>query len=435
MYSKKSFSIIELLTVILIILLLISLLIPIFVNLKMNARSAICMNNQRQIGILLNSYQSDNEMRLPNDSAGGAYDQPVGDIPAPSVGNNNLYTGWQGHLLPYFDINLPDKYTRRAAVTKAGCTRTMATLGQATPNPPPADVFKDGWIVVDDALQVGGYQDLRVFICPEIHVNTFDIAVSNIYNGLRIPRIGHLVKGNAFPDKKGSSYGLAGGVPTTYLANSLFFGEGDGDSIRLDQIGGVSRKAMLIEGGLVDDYAGEANGWDGTVYYSVIGNSNTDGGHLTSSGLAKTNPEFHKISYVHDNYGSFWIMGSSPTLFPNKYMSLEAKSDLAFKFNNHFSGKAWMIAGSSTTSGAKPLSYSIISKVYPGDKGEYFKEFFVLNPPGVDLNPFVAFIDDPNEFSYLTGEMNVLFGDGSVLKKDQAWLCNNRKQIGLQSVD
>lgn len=42
---------------------------------------------------------------------------------------------------------------------------------------------------------------------------------------------------------------------------------------------------------------------------------------------------------------------------------------------------------------------------------------------------FQAFIDEPNDFNYLVGNMNVLFGDGSVLSKDQAWLCNNRDKI------
>jgi type II secretory pathway pseudopilin PulG len=433
--KRKKFSIIEMLTVVLIILLLISLMIPIFLNLKMKARTAICAGNLRQIGILLTSYQSDYGMYLPNDNANGAYGEAFGDIPAPAIGNNNLYTGWQGHLLPYFDVNLPDKYTRIATFTKVGTTRFESAQFGGLPNSAPDDVLKNGWVVVDDAIKVGGYQDLKAFICPEIHQNTFDIAVSNAYNGLRVPRIGQLVKGNAFPDKKGFTYGMAGGVPTTYLANSVFFGEGDGNSMRIDQIGNVSRKALIIEGGLVDDYVADANGWDGTVYYKSVGSYNTDGGHLTSSNLIKNKPEFHKLSFVHDGYDTFWIMGSSPNLFPSKHMSLENKSELAIKFNNYFAGKAWMIAGSSTTSGAKPLSYTIVSTVYPGDDREYFKEFFIANPPGVELNLFEAYIDDPNEFSYLTGDMNVLFGDGAVLKKEQAWLCNNRKEISLQTAD
>ena len=428
-FFKKHFSIVELLTVVMIILVLFSLLVPIFVNLKMNARTATCSNNLRQIGVLITSYQTDHNGYLPNDNKE--------DIPPTTVGNNNLYDGWQGHLLSYMDVNLPEKFTRYAMVTKVGTTRYLHSQLGGEPNQPPSDILAKGWIVVDDAWRKGGYQDLKTFICPEVQQNTIDIAAAIKFNNVRVPRILELVNGgvtssSAFRDAKGYDYGMRGGVPSTYLANTTFFGEGTNNSLRMDQINNVSQKAFMLEGGICDTFGTDSNGSIGGVYYSVVGGYNTDGGDVSGDNLGKLKPQFHKLNYVHDNYNTFWIMSSQdPTPFPATGMSLSAKYELAIKFNNHFAGKAWMFAGSSTTSGARPLSYSIVSFVDPGQNGEYFKSFFEANPPGKDLNPFVAFTDDPNEFHYLTGNMNVLFADGSVSRKDQAWLCNNRKQFGL----
>ena len=61
------FSIIELLTVVLIILLLISLTFPIFISLKKNAKSSICKNQLRQIGVLFTSNISDDDGYLPKE--------------------------------------------------------------------------------------------------------------------------------------------------------------------------------------------------------------------------------------------------------------------------------------------------------------------------------------------------------------------------------
>lgn len=435
--KKLNFSILELMVVVLIILLLISLIIPTFTDLKSNARATLCIGNMRQIGVLMTSYQTDHNGFLPNDNAAGAYNQTVGDIPAPAVGNNNLYTNWNGHLLPYMDVNLPDKYTRIAMVTKVGTTRYAAAQLGGPANDDPPDVLKNGWVVVDDAWRKGGYQDLKIFICSETQINTIDIAAAIKFNNIKIPRILELCNGgttgsSAFRDAKGYTYGMHGGIPTTYLANTIFFGEGSNNSFRMDQITNVSKKAFLLEGGICDTFGTNSNGSIGGPYYSVKGGYETDGGDVSGDNLSGLTPQFHKLNFVHDNYKQFWIMGSqNPVPFPNKNMSLEAKYELAIKFNNHFAGKAWMFAGSSTTSGARPMGYSIVSNVYPGVKGEYFDNFFKANPAGMDLNPFEAFIDDPNEFHYLTGKMNLLFGDGSVERKDQAWLCNNRKQMGL----
>jgi type II secretory pathway pseudopilin PulG len=419
MRLKKPFSIIELMTVILVILLLMSLLVPIFVNLKMNARTALCKSQMRQIGNLITSYQADHGGYFPNDE--------VTDIPATKIvgGNNGLYANWNGHLIPYIDVNLPDKYTRIAKVTKVGCTRFNAAQHGGPVNPPPANVLKNGWVVVDDALRIGGYNDLKVFICPEIHQNTFDVAAAIKYNGVKIPRISQLVTGGtlAFADIPGYDYGMTSGVPTTYLANEIFFGSSYSyvssktkNSLRVDNIAALSKKALILEGGVADPFGTNSNGEMQSPDYSLYASGGAYGGDLSTHFLYKSLTELQKLSYVHDNYDTFWVMNSMVGNF-----------ELASKFNTRFAGKASMVY-------AYPGGYRIISYMDP-EKGAIFKSFFAANPPVVILTPFNQFVDEPNEFKFLTGNMNVLFGDNSVATKDQAWLCNNRLLIGGLSAE
>lgn len=448
MKINSKFSIIELLTVVLIILLLISLTIPIFINLKMNARTAICKSNLRQIGTLITSYQSDHNGYLPNDDAFRHHTdgticpyncgQPhiSGDIPNPSVGDNAFYQNWNGHLLPYLDVHLPDRYTRYAMVTKVGTTRFDASQLGGPANPPPSDVLKNGWIVIDDALRVGGYNDLKFFICPEIHQNTFDVAAALTFNNVRIPRIQQLSTNgpSAFKDIPKMTYGMSGGVPTTYLANKIFFGAGiDINSYRMDEIAEISQKVMLIEGGIVDTFGTNSNGAISSVYFTAGGwdGIQYDGGDLTSTGiLFKTTASLHKLSYVHDNQDQFWIMNSQSGVlyFPN--MNRDFGGELAAKFNTEFAGKAYMVSGTNSSGGF--LGYSIVSYIYPGDNGETFAPFFTSLSIKVPTN-YLPFIDEPNDYKYLTGNMNVLMGDGSATTQDQAWLINNRRKNALFS--
>lgn len=436
MSIKKSFSIVELMTVAFIILALMTLITPIFSKLKMNARSTLCKNQLRQMGALTTSYQTDNSGFLPYKS--------MTDIPTPHVGNNQLYQFWNGHLLPYMNVELKEKYTRHAMVTKVGVTRYLQSQLGKTENPPPADVFESGWIVIDDAFRKGGFQDLKAFICPEIHQNTFDVAAAIRYNGIKIPRITQ-ISSNGGVTSFGSfggdnDRGWSGGLPTTYLANDIFFGlraenyQVASNSLRIDQITEISQKAFLLEGGLADPFGVSSNGAISSPYYSAThfgGNYDSfgGGGDLAINNL--TSPQFHKLSFVHDEIDKFWVMpvGMWSYYFPSWWMSKSAKDEIADKFNIQFAGKASMIAGGHTTSGFP--GYNIISYIDP-ENGNVFKDFFEANPPHAALNKFIPYIDEPNDYKYLTGSMNVLFGDGSVQTKDQSWLCKSRLKIALQ---
>ena len=421
MKLRHAFSIIEMMTVVLIVLLLLSLSIPIFVNLKINARTALCKGNLRQIGALMTSYATDHNGYLPNDAAHGMYvpsNNPKSDIPIPYCQmytdgpNTELYRYWNGHLLPYFDVNLPDKFERWAMVTKAGVTRGFGQLGTPPPFVPPAKPLKNGWVVVDDALKVGGYNDLKAFICPEIHGSTIDINQSNAWNGVQIPRISQLCM-QGFQDVNGFDYGYNGGTPTTYVANEKFFGLDYHKNIvyqsyRIDQIADISNKAFLLEGGTI-----------GTEPYYSQGGLN---GYSIGSNSA--------LSFVHDNLNQFWIMPGFVgwgNYFPNMWWSYDKQREVVARFNIQFAPKAYMIYGGATWGyGGNP----IVSYIDPALIKDQFTSFFSTNFPGtVPLNPFVQYTDTPNEYMFTTGNTNVLFGDGSVVTKDQAWLSNNKQRI------
>lgn len=399
---QRHFSIVELMTVVFIVLMLMSLLAPTFYNIKKNSRTAICKGQMRQIGVMITSYSSEYGGYLPNDNRS--------DIAQTISSNNQLYYGWNGHMLPYLNSGIEsfDKRSRigvnngKVYVDTGGGWWHVKNSSQEAINP----ITKNdgGWKVVQKALQEGGFNDLKVFICPEIHTNSIDVGVSNDFNGLKLPRI--MQMSNTF-------FGSPG-VPTTYLANDVWFGF-DGEyspnakSLRIDQINNISQKSFLVEGGMA--YAKGSNGIIELAYFS-------DGSLKTPwDGLKKTNTGGHQLNFVHDSNEPFWVMNSEQYVYAFPAWNVSG-FELANKFNIAFSGKAQMIAASYG-------KYSIISKINPAEKP--FDKFFKDNPPGLALAKFLCF--DESEFHYMTGNMNVLFGDGSVTTKDQAWLSLNSTQI------
>ena len=414
--SKLYFSIIELLTVVLIILLLISLIVPTFSNIKRNAKTVLCKNQLKQLGVLINSYASDNGGYLPNANKTDKY-----SLPPKFTNDLDLYANWSGHLMPYLNQDFSSLYKTCAVDIKTGNivthngsgwwyqTNNVAESIKANPKSGPEG---GGWAIVNGALKDGGYNELKVFICPEIHSNTYDVGVSNSFNGLQIPRISHL------------SFTYVGfpGIPATYFANELFFGadlpiKPPSNSFRLDQINSISKKAFLVEGGLA--YAKGSNGEPEYGYFVQYY------GDLGTKRINKIDTAGHRMNYVHDSVESFWLM-SSPGI-PATYGLEGGYRELAAQFNEAFRGKAYMIE--------EGYGYCIYSITDPslgsGTESIYDKFLVSKGRPATPSNKYVLY--DEAEFQYLTGKMNVLFGDGAVQTQGHDWLGSNRTYISTQT--
>lgn len=426
MKPQKYFSIVEMMTVVFIILALLTLITPMFTKLRMNARNAVCKSQLRQIGILINSYASSYDGYLPNDDAVTRYDswvpRLINDLPTfkSKWDNTELYRNWNGHLLPFIDTPLKN-FVRSVKVSIDGKIRR----GDGTWNTPtwedvPKDPTYNAWAVVHDAYTKGGFQDLKTFICPEIFTNTYDVRAYNATNGRVFPRI-KLAEYCGFEQNNGNYMG--DGIPTTYLANDYFFGKNGYmgakvDSLRIDQINEISKKVFLMEGGIC--YAG-GNWSSNDIYFG--GGNRTDHYDLVlnayENSFQKGSVGGHKFSFVHDGYDYFWT-SYLPGSAEGKYFG----QSVANEFNVYFEGKAYMLPCRNINNGA--IGYQIVSFIEP-ENGKTFKSFFDSKGIANQFTQFVVY--DEKEFHYLTGNANLLFGDGSVQTKSQGWVYNNRNRI------
>ncbi|MEZ6235108.1 MAG: DUF1559 domain-containing protein [Phycisphaerales bacterium] len=79
--SRPAFTLIELLVVIAIIALLIGIILPSLAGVREAGRSAICLSNQRQIGIAITQYSTENTDWVPRESGGVGF--VAGSPPSP----------------------------------------------------------------------------------------------------------------------------------------------------------------------------------------------------------------------------------------------------------------------------------------------------------------------------------------------------------------
>ena len=99
--TNKGFTLIELLVVIAIIAILASILFPVFAQARAKARAALCLSNEKQIGLGLMMYTQDYDETLPMAS----YGPPVGSVGwnwcGQTSGNSSFIPKWMDEIYPY----------------------------------------------------------------------------------------------------------------------------------------------------------------------------------------------------------------------------------------------------------------------------------------------------------------------------------------------
>jgi prepilin-type N-terminal cleavage/methylation domain-containing protein/prepilin-type processing-associated H-X9-DG protein len=101
MKNNRAFTLIELLVVIAIIAILAAILFPVFAQARSKARSAVCLSNQKQIGLAFMMYIQDYDETFPVSDPGAGGDW-VG-VPTATI-NNRTFTGfvtWPLQVYPY----------------------------------------------------------------------------------------------------------------------------------------------------------------------------------------------------------------------------------------------------------------------------------------------------------------------------------------------
>lgn len=434
---RLQFSIIEMMTVLVIILIIMSLMMPLLDDVKMNARTTICANQMRQLGVFITNYASDNNGYLPNDDY---LDAPYKETLGGPQYVNGFYGHWQGHLSPYFETKLPQKYRRDVSGYVVGSEVIIKNVPTAAS---PYGKFQEGWIVLDDAINKGGHDSYTALICPEAY-RTKDM-IQYVNSGINVPRISLLMY----------SYGWTG-IPTTYMANALYFGRNGwnnklNQSWRLSDIPNLNETALLIEGGNTTSNMNNSQ----SPYYTLnlylayegpdikaIWNRLPRVGEPVGPGTRNW-LGWHKMNFVHDKKREFWTLGghnekrdfyfdnTDPTYYSKILPFMQA-------FNDKFKGQAIMASGGVHDNGFSTY-FGIVSFVDP-QGGVIYQEFFQNNKNLIPNDWLSNIVKNGNwvhfnaeeaiDYHYLVGDMNVLTGDGSVTKKDNAWLFNNRIRFG-----
>jgi prepilin-type processing-associated H-X9-DG protein len=136
---------------------------------------------------------------------------------------------------------------------------------------------------------------------------------------------------------------------------------------------------------------------------------------------------------VHDDELEFWstygdtTYSSSPYYFDGNHCSAETANE----FNRRFEGLACLLPMSAVN---EHRGYHLVSFVEPTKKvdgslnemGLKYDNFLKDKGVGTRYSKYEYY---DGEYNYLTGSANLLFGDGSVSIKNQAWLFNNRRTI------
>ncbi|PCJ56591.1 MAG: hypothetical protein COA79_18160 [Planctomycetota bacterium] len=382
--KQNRFSTIELMAVITVILILMTLLVPSLKRIRAKARTVICANQMKQVGLLISTYANDHDGRLPY--SGGFNEKKDFDIKGNKL-RGGMYPGWSGHLLPYFNLNLKS-YSRGPVYYEKSIDDIT------TPNHSNHQIIKD-------QMYNGGHGDLKILICPDA---TTTIDVASLKSGRTHPRISSSLKS--------TPYWQSSGLPTSYLGHSRMFGKAPiyrptFNSLRIED---VHTKDIMLAEGCNYSFSYDSFGDNITFYSNVSTFSMCDWNN--NNEIVKSNVLF---SYLHDNTKEIWIS--------NKPNSKYFITSFVNRFNKAYSPYA-------AASKQYGLSYTkkgiLASTRYPGEKWELFKG--ILADRKFTIEKFYA---EDSGRNYFFGSMNCLSADFSVSSKNIGWLYENAREITL----
>ncbi|PCJ56489.1 MAG: hypothetical protein COA79_18790 [Planctomycetota bacterium] len=388
--KSKSFSLIEMITVIVVILILMTLAIPSLSKIRASARIVICAKQMKQLGVLISTYANDHDGRLPYS---GEVNYNTDKDPFGERIHRSMYITWTGKLLPYFNLDLK-KYSRLKVYYSTG------TDSYSRPS-------HENHQLLTNMLFNGGHGDLKMLVCPDA-ANTIDAWA--LANDLTHPRISSAYN-------KWSAW-HQGGLPSSYLGHKTMFGVINGydgqspNSMRMGDLN--SQNIMLAEGsnfrqeygaGLTF-YAGNGNN-----AYSFSGTFNMCGYYSGSNTIGGDKVLF---SYLHDDTKELWI-----TKLQDSYKKINTS------FVNKFNKAYYPYAAASADYDAPEYKRgTLASSVYPEEDWSRFKGVL-----GTKTFPIYKYYAPDSGKQYYFGSMNMLSADLSVRKSHIGWLYENARSL------
>ncbi|PCJ59253.1 MAG: hypothetical protein COA79_11175 [Planctomycetota bacterium] len=383
------FSLIEMMAVIVVILILITLAIPSLKKVRKKARTAICANQLKQLGVLLANYTNDYDGYLPY-SNNSLYANP-GSSSYKDSREGRLYGNWSGHLIPYFNSSVSGS---RGKYYHDKNTNELKKDANVLAN----DNYGN-WRLLNNQFYEGGHGDFKLFICPE--------ATNSFYPN-------HFIIDSFAPRISGifqASTVYVTGMPSSYVANGQLFGIKTRQSKRLEDVNKTNY--LLLEGVNSSDQCTPTDYRKFFTLDSVYGGNvnNIIGGWGASTQNLSSPPRNMMASYMHDDTTELW---------------LSWRGGLAMSYINRYN-KVFNPVAAATYMWDRPEGKSgvLSSNQYPGENWENYELPFTKGKFKV-----YRYYSEDWQPSFMFGKMNYLGSDLSISNEHLGKMFENARTLG-----